>query len=56
MPAGNEDGEPVIAERMIRIADNPMTQSMCDPTPHSGKGDSEEEEEEEEDEILITEV
>jgi len=52
---GNEDGEPVIAERMIRIADNPMTQSMCDPTPQSGRGDSEEEEEEE-DEILITEA
>ena len=29
---------------------------LCDPTPHSGRGDSEEEEEEEEDEILITEV
>ena len=50
----------MIAERMIRIADNPMTLSMCEPVVHSGKRDSEEEEEEEEEaegeEISITEV
>lgn len=61
--AGNEVGEPVIAERMIRIADNPVLQSMSDPGNgiHLGErdeGGNEEEEEEdvEKDSRLLSEV
>ena len=64
MRAGNEVGEPVIAERMIRIADNPVLQSMSDPGNgiHLGErseGGNEEEEEEEDvekDSRLLSEV
>ena len=63
MRAGNEVGEPVIAERMIRIADNPVLQSMSDPGNgiHLGERDEggnevEEEEDVEKDSRLLSEV
>ena len=57
--AGNEVGEPVIAERMIRIADNPVLQSIDDHGNHLGEREeegSEEENDEEKDRELLSEV
>ena len=51
-------GEPVIAERMIRIADNPVLQSIDDHGNHLGEREeeSEEEKDEEKDRELLSEV
>ena len=51
-------GEPVIAERMIRIADNPVLQSIDDHGNHLGEKEeeSEEEKDEEKDRELLSEV
>ena len=60
--AGNEVGEPVIAERMIRIADNPVLQSMSDPgngihlRERDERGNGEEEDDVEKDSKLLSEV